>query len=129
MTREQLALPWETGSYFEDWYRRVLAELGRVATAATLKEMAWVCNTEPSTLHHALAQRGDRQFQLRWLGRFLAAAPDLDLAQIAVEPAGVEKLARTKPLTPEEELARFKNATAEVVGPMILQAINERARR
>lgn len=129
MSPEQLALPWEEGGYFGDWYRRVLLELDRVTTVVGLKEMAWSLDTQPSTLHHALTGRHDRQVQLRWLGRYLHRAPDLGLATLVVEPAGVAELARAKPRTPEEELARLREAIGEVCGPMIQQAINERARR
>ncbi len=129
MPPEQLALPWEEGGYFADWYRRVLVELNEVTTVVGLKEMAWRCDTQPSTLHQALAGKTERQFQLRWFGRYVAAAHDLQLATVAIEPAGVAPLTRAKPRTPEEELARLKDAIGEVCGPMILQAINERARR
>lgn len=129
MSPEQLALPWEEGGYFADWYRRVLAELNGVTTVVGLKEMAWRCDTQPSTLHQALTGKGDRQMQLRWLGRFLGAASDLDLATVTIEPAGVAPLTRAKPKTPEEELARLREAIGEVCGPMIAQAINERVRR
>lgn len=128
MSPEQLALPWDEGGYFGAWYRRVLDELNKVTTVVGLKEMAWQCDTQPSTLHHALTERNDRQFQLRWFGRYLHKAPDAALVTVAVEPAG-GTFTKSKPLTPEEELAKLREVLGEVCGPMLLQAINERVRR
>lgn len=124
----QLPLRYDGSGYYEDWYRRLLGELSRVTTIVGLKEMAFVCDAKASVLANALAERDQRQFQARWLGAYLAKATDLELARVLVEPAGV-KLEKSRPLTPEEELARTHQAISEVCGPMIAQAIYERVKR
>jgi len=124
----QLSLRYDGASYYEDWWRRVLAELGQVTTVVGLKEMSWTCNAQPSVLANALAERDQRQFQARWLGPFLHKAPDLELAKLIVQPGGAVVQAG-RPLTPEEELAALREAIGEVCGPLMLQAINARAKR
>lgn len=128
MSPEQLALPMERKPYYEDWYERLLAELGRITTVISLKEMSYAVDAKASTLHQALTQRDDRQFQARWLGPYLYKAPDLELVTVLTEPAGVD-IAKRKPRSPEEQLAKTWQAIAKVCGPMIAQAIEEEAKR
>jgi hypothetical protein len=125
---DQLPLRYDETSFFEHWYRRLLRELSAVTTVVGLKEMAFACDAKASVLSNALAERDQRQFQARWLGAYLYRAPDLELARVLVEPGAVD-VARTRRLTPEEELAKLREAIGEVCGPMLLQAIQQRVRR
>lgn len=108
--------------------KAVLNAARRVVDVVGLQEVAWDLGLNAANLGHMLKGRNGSYFRLAHAPYLLRKAPDVELANALLSPAGLHAMPVVV-MTPEEKLARLEATLAEHLGPDLRSAIYERAWR
>ena len=106
----------------------VMEAARRVVDVVGLKQAGWDLALPPATVAHMLRGNKGSYFRLAHAPYLLRKAPDLDLANALLSPAGLMAMPVVT-MTPEERLARLEHTLAEHLGPELRAAIFARAYR
>ena len=127
----QAALPWGNRYEAQEGWQAMLVVLRAITARAGLKEIAFDCDTSPSQLADALAERDRKAIRAEWIPVFLRHADDAERAAILVElaaPVGFEVQRAAPQLTPEQVLARLEAVLDEELAPARARELKKRAR-
>ena len=106
----------------------VLESARRVVDVVGLKQVGWDLDLPAASVAHMLRGNKGSYFRLAHAPYLLRKAPDLELANALLAPAGLHAVPIVT-MTPEERLARLEQTLAEHLGPDLRQAIYARAYR
>lgn len=123
---EQLPL-YRANERISNQWAALLPMVRSVVDFIGLKECAWRCDTSPSMLADALAERNHRYLRVEWLLAILDAAP-VAVRETAMKPLAATvgfDISRRRELTPEEELAALRRIVARVAPIALEQADKE----
>ena len=118
----------EQPSELEQEGKSVLEAARRVVDVVGLKQVGWDLDLQPATVAHMLRGQKGSYFRLAHAPYLLRKAPDVELANALLAPAGLHAMPVVT-MTPEERLARLEQTLAEHLGPEIRSAIYARAWR
>lgn len=106
----QPQLPWGVSYEVRESWARQLHILRAIAARVGAKEIAFDCDTSPSQLADALADRDRKAIRAEWYRVFLHHGDEAERAALLrelAEPVGFE-VREAEPLTPEEKLRRLE---------------------
>jgi hypothetical protein len=135
MSRQQLALTFNPEYRAAERWERLLGLFVALADQLGRKDVVYACGSDRNAFDDAIHERDRKSPRLKWLAVVLEMAADpekpearavaVELVEQLAEAIGLEVHER-KPLTPAEELDRWKRALAEEVGPAALERLRKR---
>lgn len=107
----------EERAYWDAVAERWMDLLREVVARRGLKEVAFALGVGEATLAHALEGRKRHAVHASWIPRLIAMAPDHGAVEFLAGLRGLE-CAAARPLSPEEEVAAWRAAVAELPAEM-----------
>jgi hypothetical protein len=106
-------------------WQAVLEEIRAIVNEIGPKTVAAELDLSPSHLNHCLNERERNNLPAKAVPYFVRRAKTDRLAELLVGVRGLDVVPK-KIMTPEEELARFKAALSEELGPGARKAVLDR---